>query len=146
MPADLVTRVRTYADHLEEVSPQVTLIEIERRLDAPTRHIAPRHTTRRPVLAFVGAALAVVAIIGAAGLWGLRGGDVSVPPQTATVNPPPSTIPPTTLPAPSVTDWSRVGAAAMGDAVGLTDLATTPMGLIAVGYDPGADARQDGVV
>jgi hypothetical protein len=113
-----------------------------------TQQRPPRRTSRRTRSGWVAAGFAfVVVLVIGAGLALLRaplgGEDATVAVQ------PTATIPTSssTVPAPPQLDaWQRVGAGVMDPVVGLLDITIADSRLVALGFDPGDDYRQDGVV
>ncbi|MCJ7780153.1 MAG: hypothetical protein MUQ27_04955, partial [Acidimicrobiia bacterium] len=69
----------------------------------------------------------------------------TLPTPLTTAPPPPVTTVPTT-PAGIVESWGRVGADVMQPVVGLFAIAVANSRLVAAGFDPGDDFRQDGVI
>jgi len=102
----------------------------------------------RPAAAFAGMAMLMVLVVGAAALL-FGGGDA---PTVGTART--TTVPPTTEAAPAIAEaaqspevlWQRVGTDVMDPVFGLLDMTSASMGLVAVGYNPGSDNRQDGVI
>ncbi|MEN8114495.1 MAG: hypothetical protein ABFS21_08910 [Actinomycetota bacterium] len=62
-------------------------------------------------------------------------------PLSTTTAPPPTTVAPAAFET-----WQRVGADAMEPVVGLFDITRFGTGFVAMGFDPGEDHRQDGVI
>lgn len=110
----------------------------------------------RPALAFA-VAFAMVLLVGATALvfgGGDAPADTTVPPTTEPATPTTEATPPTTEATPSTTSpipdaedaWVRVGADVMGTTDGLFDIARFGAGIVAVGWDNGANQRPDGAV
>ncbi|RLE14435.1 MAG: hypothetical protein DRJ28_05745, partial [Actinobacteria bacterium] len=103
----------------------------------------------RPTLVAAGAAVLVLVAVGLPILY-FSGGEWTVSdqaPTTIAVSPP--TVPSTTAPlVQPVTEgpWQQVGVDVMEPIVGILDMEAVGSGLVAVGFDPGADFRQDGVI
>lgn len=129
--------------------PSVHGRDIMRTQQRPPRRTRPQ--TRSGWVA-AGFAFAVVLVIGF-GLALLRapfgGEEMTVADQpTATVAPVVTTLPPTAPLVQPVTEgpWQQVGVDVMEPVVGILDMTVVGSGLVAVGFDPGADFRQDGVI
>jgi len=96
-----------------------------------------------------GAAVLVLVAVGLPILY-FSGGESTVSdqsPTTIAVSPP--TVPSTTAPlVQPVTEgpWQQVGVDVMEPIVGILDMEAVGSGLVAVGFDPSADFRQDGVI
>jgi len=109
---------------------------------------------RFPGWMYAGASAAVVVLLVGASVWlsSLAGEGpqpvITQPLITQPTTPAPTTTPrpdpPTTIPAGGV--WQRVGVEVMDPVVGLFDMTEADSRLVAVGFDPGADFRQDGVI
>lgn len=159
MSLDFSERIRAYAIQIEDDSEHVTFAELEQMIDSmPDASVTDRDERARRIpsqwprwaATFAAALVLVIMAIGLP-LFFLGGdGAVVEEPTSTTVQSAPTTMP--IAPAPSTTvpviveSWQRVGADAMNDAVGLWDMTLTESGLLAVGYDPGDDMRQNGVV
>jgi hypothetical protein len=128
------------------------LAEIERRTDMQTqKNIEPQASPRRRRNGWLVAAAAfiVVLVVGTAmAFLASRTDDSVIAPVTTTtsaISTTVATVP--VLPAPPLVDaWQRVGAGVMDPVVGLLDITVADSRLVALGFDPGADYRQDGVV
>ncbi len=140
--SDLATRIRDYYDAAAD---PVDAAEIFARLEV---ELQPTRRLFRPVWVAVAAAIVVFVAVGAAGLLGLfgEGGEIVEP------------TPVTTVPAPTVTtvpltglstldSWQRVGTTVMQPFAGLSAMAQSERGLVAVGFDAGGeDGRPNGVI
>ena len=99
----------------------------------------------------------VLVFVGAAGCVhddpAVDGAIVSVPAAATTSAPVDATIATTstlaassTVAAGDVAEWTRLGVETTESIVGLTDVTAADSGLVAIGFDPGADLRQNGVI
>ncbi len=99
----------------------------------------------------VGAAIAVIVILGGALLLSqLTSNDTVTEPTVVTTAPSPDTTQPTpdAGPLPGFTPgaWGRVGADTMQPVVGLFDMTVVGSRMVGIGFDPGENFRQDGVI
>jgi len=110
--------------------------------------LAPQTPPRRstPGWLVAAAAFAIVLFVGSAlVLWTGRTDYAVDEPATTTTSGISTTV--TAVPAPPQMDvWQRVGAGVMDPVVGLFDITVAGSRLVALGFDPGDDYRQDGVV
>jgi len=125
------------------------LAEIERSTHMQTEQkLTPQTPPRRslPGWLVAAAAFTIVLVVGSAlVLWTGRTDYAVVEPATTTTSGISTTV--TTVPVPPQIDaWQRVGAGVMEPVVGLFDLTVAGSRLVALGFDPGDDYRQDGVV
>jgi hypothetical protein len=157
---DLLRRVTTanpvpsdvdLPDEFSDSRPPVGLL-IEDRPPTDTRSMyAGTRWWRGPVIA-VAAALVILVAISIPLLLGGGQEGTQTANTTPTMNPATTTAPPlptTTAPlAPRATDesWQQVGAGTTRTVVGLRAIARVGSRLIAAGFDPGNDLRQDGVI
>ena len=124
-----------------------------------TQQEPPRGTSRWTRSGWVAAGFAfVVVLVVGFGLALLRapfgGEDLTVAVQpTSTIQAPSSTVPEPTVTVATVpiglladTTWQQVGTEVTGPVVGLSDIAAIGSGLVAAGFNPGEDFRQDGVI
>ncbi len=138
----------------EAWSRDVALAEIERRVGMQTRERTqqmPQENQTSRGLLVAAAAFAVVLVIGTATLfWLTRGGGQDVVDEPTTTLAPTTTTPTPTTAAPSPLSlpdtWQRVGASVMTPVDGIFDMVETSSGLVAVGFYPGEDHRQNGVI
>lgn len=142
-------------DEFVDSRPPVALLIGEGAL-TDTRSIYPTTRWWRGPAIAVAAALVIVVAVSIPLL--VRGGQEGTPPAdttpttipaTTTAPPPPATtvppVPATTIPPPSDV-MQRVGADVMQPVVGLFDMTQIGSRLVAAGFDPGEDFRQDGVI
>ncbi len=146
-----------YSDELAAVFATIDA----RRSDMSAYQNTPRTQQRRWALVAIaaGAALLVMVVVGLPILFFGGQDSIVIDQPTATVAPvvttlPPSPVSPPTVPSTTaplvqpVTEgpWQQVGVDVMEPVVGIFDIAVVGSGLVAVGFDPGADFRQDGVI
>lgn len=120
-----------YAQALAAVEERFSEHAVQERRE-PQRRI-------RPAWAAAAAAILVILLVALPMLF-MGGGEQD--PATTTI--PPSTT--TTVVVPITESFGRVGAEVMDPVVGLFDIAATETGFVAVGFDPGDNMRQDGVI
>ncbi len=101
----------------------------------------------------IAAAVAVIAVLGGAVLFTeLTSDDTTVvtePPPVTTVPPPVTTVPePDAAPIPGFSPggWGRAGRDVMQEVVGTFDMAVVGDRFVVIGFDPGENFRQDGVI
>jgi len=148
--SDLRAQIRSYVeDTIERIDSDDVIAAVSIQ---PVVSDRARSYTR-PTWVAAGAAVLVLIVVGLPILY-FSGGESTVSgqsPTTIAVSPP--TVPSTTAPlAPPVTEavtegpWQQVGVDVMEPVVGIFDMEAVGSGLVAVGFDPGADFRQDGVI
>ncbi len=150
--ANPVPEDTTLPDELSESRPPIALLIGDGMPRDGQSKYQDRRWWRGPAIA-AAAALVVAAAISIPLLIG-GGRDEAPPADTApttlpvpatTAPPPPATTVPST-PAGVVESWGRVGADVMQPVVGLRAIAVANSRLVAAGFDPGDDFRQDGVI
>ncbi|NNF87872.1 MAG: hypothetical protein HKM97_05060 [Acidimicrobiia bacterium] len=138
MSTSLLEQLRRYGEDFEAAQ---TEIPLDRLKDPPVA--IPTISRRRGLAVAVAAAVALLVLIGGAFLFGGPFGGDEQPPV---VTKPEQTPLPAFIPAPGLDSWQQVGADLMYPVVGLFDMTQAGPWLVAVGFDPGGDMRQDGVI
>ena len=113
----------------------------------------PKYQDRRwwrgPAIAAAAALVVAVAVSIPLLIGGGRDEAPTADTAPTTLPTPPTTAPPppaTTVPTGTLESWGRVGADVMQPVVGLKAIAVSNSRLVAAGFDPGDDFRQDGVI
>lgn len=133
--SDLATLIREYYDAAAE---PVTAAEVLERHETSPK---PVKWYLRPVWVAAATAIVVLVAIGAVGLFGIFRGEGEVadePTETTTVTE-------ATVPL-GLGSWQRVGADVMDPVPGILDMTRFGSGLVAVGFDPGAEFDREGVI
>jgi hypothetical protein len=125
-------------------TPEIDLVGLELSGATGLRQSPSRHRWVPAVIA-VGAACVVLIAVGLPVLL-FGGSDSVVVAESATTTSAMSTTVATVSAPPQLDAWQRVGAGVMDPVVGLFDITVADSRLVALGFDPGDDYRQDGVV
>jgi hypothetical protein len=143
MTTDLKTQLRSYFEDFEASLPTITAEEAR---EAGYVGLAAHRVRFRWAIALAAAAVVLVLVGGAALLFRGDGGVTPVVTEPPPTSPDVTGPPPIEPPVVSAERWQLVGTSVIQSAVGLLDVERTGSGLVAVGFDPGVDLLQDGVV
>lgn len=135
MSADLVEQLRAYGEDFVAAQDEIRLQDVRNGADpvGPMRQGAGRGWA----VAFA-AAIVVLLLVGGVLLVGGPFANDEAPPVI--------TQPTPLVPSPALDSWQRVGAELMQPVVGIFDVTQAGSRLIAAGFDPGENRRQDGVI
>lgn len=135
MSADLLEQLRVYGEEFVAAQGEIRIQDVRNGRD-PMGPV--RRGTGRGWAVAVAAAVIVLLLVGGVFLLGGPFANDEAPPVI--------TQPAPLVPSPALGSWQRVGAEPMEPVVGIFDMTQAGSRLIAAGFDPGLNRRQDGVI